>query len=197
MEFPQLLSNTFTTINNIGGPECGNILNGAFRIIEDGIRLRNTSRIENRLQLCSPVDLDIEEDVARLYYGIAAEVAYSFVANARYPDIDDKCTIMRGFNTPQDLPEDDFEAFARWYIDDFNRNLECLNFNNTAVVAQYQNIQWDTVSTIAGRRQSFWLQCTQTGQFPIANEGENHPFGWRFTADFFRQWCAQAFDEEM
>lgn len=197
MEFPQFMANSFYTINSIGGPECGNILRGAFRMIEDAVRLRDTSYVEERLRLCTPIDIDIQEDVARLYYGIASEIGYNFVSNARYPDIDAKCILMRGLNTPGDLPENDLDAFARWFADQFNMNLDCLQYNNTVYLAKYQETAWGTVSTIAGRRQNFWLQCTQLGQFAIANEGENHPFGWRFDAAFFRQWCAQAFDMEL
>lgn len=197
IDHAQFMRNTYYTINSIGGPECGNVIRGAFRMMEDAIRLRDTSYIEQRLRLCSPIDIDIDEDVTRLFFGIANEIGNSFVANSRYPDIDEKCTIMRGLDSPDDPAENDLDAFARWFIDEFNRNLECLNFNNTAVLTQYQQTAWNTISTIAGRRQNFWLQCTQLGQFSIANEGEGHPFGWRFDAAFFRQWCAQAFDADL
>lgn len=167
-------------------------------MIEDAIRTRNTSFVEQRLRLCSPIDVDVEEDIARLFYGIAADIAYSFVSHARYPDIDDKCIVMRGLNTPQNLPSNDLDAFARWFVDQYNVNIECLNYNNAAYIAStYSNIEWDNVATITGRRQSLWLQCTGLGQFPIANEGLNHPFGWRFNLPFFRQWCAQAFGAEL
>jgi thymus-specific serine protease len=197
LEFNQFMPNAFHTIEQIGGPECGEVMNGAFRIIEDAVRRRNTTFVEQRLRLCSPIDLDIEEDIARLYYGIAADIGYSFVSNSRYPDIDEKCRIMSGADTPENLPENDLDAFARWFVDDYNRNLECLEYNNTAVLARYQQTAWNTVSTIAGRRQNFWLQCTQLGQFAVANEGERHPFGWRFDIEFFRRWCADAFDQEL
>lgn len=197
LEHPQFMANAFYTIRSIGGPECGEILHGAFRIIEESIRTRNTSYIEERLQLCSPVDIDIGEDIARLYYGISAEIGYQFVSHSRYPDIDEKCTIMRGLDAPENPAANDLDAFARWFVDDYNRNLECLDYSNEAVVSRYQQIGWDTISTIAGRRQTFWLQCTQLGQFAVANEGNNHPFGWRFDVSFFRQWCAQAFDQDM
>lgn len=197
IDYPQFMSNSYYTINSIGGPECGSIIDGAFRMIEDAIRLRNTTYVQERLKLCSPIELDIQEDIARLFYGISADIGYTFVSNARYPDIDNKCITMRGLNTPNDLPANDLDAFARWFVDDFNTNLECLNYNNIAVLERYQNVAWDTVSTIAGRRQSFWIQCTQTGQFPIANEGEGHGFGWRFDSEFFRHWCAQVFDDNL
>lgn len=166
-------------------------------MIEDAIRTREADFVEERLRLCSQIDIDIEEDVARLYYGIAADIGYQFVSHARYPDIDEKCMIMTAYGETENLPENDLDGFARWFVDEFNRNLECLDYNNTSVMSRYQQVEWNTVSTIAGRRQNFWLQCTQLGQFAVANEGERHPFGWRFDMDFFRRWCADAFDQEL
>lgn len=197
LEYPRFMSNAYYTSSSIGGPACGNIFHDAMRMIEDAVRARNMTYVEERLRLCTPVDLDDQNDIARLYYGIAADYGYSFVSNARYPEIDDKCTLMRALNDPSNPPSNALDAFARWFVDDFNRNLECLDFNNTAVVARYQQTAWNTVSTVAGRRQTFWLQCSQLGQFAIANEGERHPFGWRFDLSFFRIWCAQVFGEEL
>lgn len=194
---PEFMRNVFYTINSIGGPECGDIIRGAFRMIEDGIRHRNTSYVEERLRLCSRVDIDIEEDVARLYYSIANEIGSYFVSNAAYPDIDDMCTTMRGLDTPENLPLNDLDAFARWFADEYTSALQCWNNNHTSVSSRYQNIEWGSISHLGGFRPTLWLRCTQLGQFSIANEGENHPFGWRFNGNFFRQLCARSFDEEM
>jgi thymus-specific serine protease len=201
LEYPQFMRNTFYTIWSIGDRPCGDVLTAAFRMIEDAVRTRNTTYVEERLNLCNPIDLTVEEEVTQLFYQIANEIGFNFVTNARYPEIDEKCRIMRGVDDEDqpvaNPPENALDGFARWYIDEFNRNLECLNFGHNNVVARYQQVAWDTVSTIAGRRQTFWLQCTQLGQFSVANEGEGHPFGWRFDLNFFRQWCARAFDEEL
>lgn len=197
LETREFMRNSAYTIRSIGGPECGSILEEAYQIMDDAVRLRNTTWIEDRLRLCSPIDLDIEEDVSRLFYGIAADIGYSFVSHARYPDIDEKCMIMRAMDTPDNPPANAVDAMARWFVDEFNRNYECLNYNNTAILARYQNVEWGTVSTIAGRRQNFWLQCTQLGQFATSGNGDGHPFGWRFDVSFFRRWCAEVFDEEL
>lgn len=194
---PDFMRNTFYTINSIGGPECGDIIRGAFRMIEDGIRFRNTTYIEDRLRLCSPVDIDIEEDVGRLYYSLANEIGSYFVSHAVYSEVDDKCTLMRGLNTPEDLPVNDLDAFARWFTDDYASGLQCWNNNHTSVSSRYQGIEWGTTSQLNGFRQTLWLRCTQLGHFSIANEGNGHAFGWRFDGNFFTQLCARSFDEEM
>lgn len=196
LEYPQFMSNTFYTLNTVGGANCGNVVRGALTMIEDAIRRRNTTDVEQRLRLCGPIDVNDEADVSRLFYGISSEIGLSFVSNARYTEIIDTCETMTD-PEPEDLPENDLDAFARWFVDDYNRNLQCLEYRNEPTVRRYQNIEWGSVSTIAGRRQLFWLQCTHLGQFPTANNGDDHGFGWRFDVAFFRQWCADVFGDEL
>jgi hypothetical protein len=191
------MSSSFNTFNTIGGSRCGNVFNGAFRMIEEGIRNRNTTYVEDRLRLCSPIDLNNQDDLTRLFYGLAADIGYSFVSNAGYMDISMTCATMTGQTDPNDLPENDLDAFARWWVDDYNRNLQCLEYRNEQTLNRYRNVAWDTVSTIAGRRQIFWLQCVHFGQFAVSNRGDDHAFGWRFDINFFRQWCAQVFGADM
>lgn len=169
------MPNTFYTLNSIGGARCGDVLRGAFRMIEDAIRLRNTTYVEQRLRLCGPIDVNDDNDLARLFYGISSEIGLSYVSNARYSEIIDTCETMSEPD-PEDLPADDLDAFARWFVDDYNRNLQCLEYRNEQTLARYRQIEWDTVSTIAGRRQHFWLQCTHFGQVKtvrLANSNQN------------------------
>ena len=197
MEFPELMSNTFGTITSIGGDSCGEVLQGAFQMIENAIRLRNTSYVEERLNLCSPIDINAEEEISRLFYGLASDIAYTFVSHSRYPEIDEKCIIMQGLNDPDTPAQNALDAFARWFVDDFKQNFECLEYSNENFINRYSNIEWDSAASLGGRRQNFWLQCTQLGQFGVSNDGNRHAFGWRFDANFFRRWCAHIFDENL
>lgn len=193
----EFMRNTGGTIRSIGGVECYRIIEDAFRMMEDAIRLRDTSYIEQRFRLCSPIEIDVEEDVSRLFYGIASDIGYDFVSHARYPDIDEKCNIMKGLNTPDNPPANALDAFARWFVDDHYGNAPCLNFNNEAVLEIYRDVAWNSISAMTGYRQSLWLQCTQLGQFATSGIGDGHPFGWRFDRGFFRKWCADVFDEAL
>lgn len=192
---PEMHRNVFYTINSIGDTPCGDVIDGAFRMIDDAIRLRNTTYVEERLRLCTPIDTEIWEDVARLNYGMAAEIAFNFISNAQYPDIDEKCQIMIG--TPENQPENDLDGFARWFADEWMGDRECLIYNNTMYLELFQDTAWDTPSTFEGRRQNYWNHCTQLGWFATSNQGIGHPFGSSFDAEFFRLWCAQAFDADM
>lgn len=157
------MSQTFYTLNSVGGARCGDVLRGAFRMIEEAIRERNTTFVEQRLRLCGPIDVNSEADLSRLFYGISSEIGLQFLTNARYTDVSAVCETMSN-PEPEDLPANDLDAFARWFVDDYNRNLQCLEYRNEETLRRYQSVEWNTVSTIAGRRQLFWLQCTHFGQ---------------------------------
>lgn len=152
------MSHTFATINSIGGADCGSVLTDAFGIMENAVLLRNTSYIEERLRLCWPVDIDDDQDISRLFWGVAEPIVYGFLSNALYTDIHDMCDIM---TAREDPPENALDAFARWFTDDFFSDLECLNVNDTDILASNQHVEWDSVSTDNGGRQATWLVCTQ------------------------------------
>lgn len=195
LESQEFMRNTGETIRSLGGPECYQTLEDAFRLMEDLVRLRNTAYIEDRFRLCSRIDTDIDDDVSRFFYGIASDIGYQFVSYAEPSDIEEKCSLMGGLNSQENPPENAIDAFARWFVDDFHENSSCLNYNNTAVLEMYQNIEWNSVSTINGHRQALWLQCAQLGQFATSNNGEGHPFGSRFDLSFFRKWCTDVFQD--
>ncbi|KAG5671034.1 hypothetical protein PVAND_001252 [Polypedilum vanderplanki] len=195
VEYPQALANAYTTVNNIGGPECAAVIRGAFEMIDEAFMEGNTSYVQERLRLCYDLDSGNVYDLARLDYSIALE-SYLFIQNARYPEIDEKCIIMTGLNTPDDPPLNPLDGFARWYIDDLQPNRDCFDYSNDAVTAQYTDPTWDSISTIDGRRQKLWLRCTQLGAFTTSEEGSDHPYGRRFDIRFFRRWCADAFGFE-
>lgn len=189
--------NVHQTISSIGGPECTQVIADAFQIIEDAFEAGNTTFIEERFRLCEPLDVGNSYDLARFQYQIAREVGENFLSQASYPMIDEKCIIMRGLDRPGDPPTDALDAFARWYVDDFNRERECMYGTNEEHVRLYQDPVWDSVSTLNGYRQSLWLNCVQRGAFSVANNGQGHSFGSRFDLRFFEQWCVDAFGSDM
>ena len=195
LETREVMRNTANTIRSIGGEECSEIIEKAFREMEDSIRFKDTSYLEKRFRLCKPIDIENADDVSRFFFGISSEIAYEFLLTATYLQIEEKCAIMT--TSPENLPENSIDAFARWFIDDFNRNEECLNYNNEDTLQMYQNVSWNSASTLTGLRQGFWLECTQLGQFASSGNGDGHPFGWRFDFEFFRRWCARVFDENL
>ena len=193
LETQQFMRNTANTITSIGGADCTQIIANAFRQIDDAVRLRNTSHFEERFRLCSPVDLDDQDDISRLFFGIASDIGREFLMRANLKDVEEKCNIIRS----HDDPENPIEALALWFVDVFHANTSCLNYNNTAYLENFKQEAWDTPSTSTGLRQNFWLQCTQLGQFETSGIGDGHVFGWRFEFDFFQRSCANVFDRNL
>lgn len=191
------MRNTAYTLRSIGGVGCNQVIEDAFRMMEEAVRLRNTTYLETRFRLCSRVEVDFEEEISRLFYGIASEIAFEFLSHASYPDVDIVCSTIQGSNTPSDLPENPIDALARWFVDDFNSERECLNYNNNELITLYRNVEWNSEATVSGLRQHFWLQCSQLGQFASSGAGNDHPFGSRFNAEFFHRWCNDVFGIEL
>lgn len=196
LEYSQILENMYATINQIGGPECSQQIADAMQMIEDAVNAGNTSYVESRLGLCYEIDHGNSYDLARLDYSIA-DSSMIYMQGARYPDIDEKCMIITGRDRPDDPPANALDGFARWWKDDLHPNVDCFDFRNDIVIQMYSDPLWDSVSSIDGRRQKLWLQCTQLGIFPITNQGTGHPYGRRFELNFFKQWCAESFGSQM
>lgn len=199
VEDVDFLPNVINTITQVGGAECGQVIADAFRMIEEAFEAGNTSYVETRLNTCDAIDVGNGYDLARLTYNIAFDLGFGFLKDVRYPEIDEKCFIMRGLDTPDNPPSDPLDAFARWYIDDFhfNRGIQCLPASNQQAVTDYQDPTWTGLATTSTRRQRLWLTCSQFGQFQVANHGQGHPFGTRFDLRFFERWCADAFENDM
>lgn len=189
LEHTQFMENVFNTMSQIGGPECGSVISNAFVQLEEAVEAQDMEWIEERFKLCSPVNLTDEQDVSRLFYGIASDIG-RFLQHTQYPLVDEKCRVMVGTDSDNDL-----DAFANWFVDDLHRYYQCLNYNNDAILNLYLDEEWDTVSTIAGRRQDFWLQCSQLGRFSTSRSQEQ-PFGQRFQIGFFNQLCQDVFGEK-
>lgn len=193
LEYPQAVVNAFNTMNSIGGSECGNIIANAFRTMESAAVARNFTEIERRLNFCEPIDMDLDENIAFVFYTMARHITFGFVESASYTDVDLACARMRGLDDPGNEPETDFEGFARWFADDLFGDSECNDFNLTSAIALSSDESYDV--HFFGLRQLTWLYCTQLGQFPSSGRGDGHPFGGRFNRQFFINWCSDIFGD--
>lgn len=192
-----IIVNTGETIRSIGGPECYQVIEDAIRLIDDAVRFKNMSYVENRFRLCERVDLDIEEEISRLFYQLASQTALNFLSSATYSAVEDMCSTIRGLNTPNDPPENAIDAFARWYADDFRGDVECLDYSYRKYIEDHTRIEWDAEQNINGGRPNFWIRCIGYGQFIVSENGDGHPFGWRFPFSFMRRWCADTFTKDL
>jgi thymus-specific serine protease len=196
VENSQTLVNSYATITQIGGPECAADIEMAMQMIEEMFDAANTSYVEEKLKLCYEMDHGNGYDLSALLLALA-EDSYQFIQRARYPQIDDKCTVIRGLDTPDNPPADPLDGFSRWYTGVLYPNIDCFDFQYSTYVSTYTDREWDSIATIDGRRQRMWMRCTQLGIFPVSAGGEGHPFGSRFEIDFFRRRCADIFDNEL
>jgi thymus-specific serine protease len=165
-------------------------------MIEELFDAGNTTYVEQQFHFCNEMDHANGYDLARFLYSIA-EDAYRTIQRATYPEIDDKCSMILGLDTPGNPPADPIEGLARWFTRDVYPNVDCLDMSNEKVISMYADAEWDSISTIDGRRQRLWLKCTQIGNFPVTDGGSDHPYGTRFEINFFKRWCSEAFGNDM
>lgn len=188
-DFGDYLENLGDSMGQLGGQECKTIIENAFQQMDLDIWLENTTHIEERLKLCSPINTKSEEDVGSFFFTLATELGH-FMKFVRAEQISEKCEIML-----DPTAEDDFEGFARWFIDDYLRNLDCFDTSYDSLVERSSNVEWNSVSTIS-RRQNLWLQCSQIGQFVTSNS-LNASYTSRFPIEFFHKLCADVFGTEL
>lgn len=188
-DFGEYLENLGDSMGQLGGQECKTVIERTFQQIDLDIWFENTTRVEERLKLCSPINVTSEEDVGSFFFTLASELGH-FMKFVRAEQIREKCEIML-----DPTAEDDFEGFARWFTDDYLRNLDCFDTSYDSLVKGSSNILWNSVSTIS-RRQNLWLQCTQIGQFVTSNS-LNASYTLRFPIEFFHKLCADVFGTEL
>jgi hypothetical protein len=188
-DFGEFFENLGDSIEELGGPECRTRIENAFQEIDDFILEENSTHVEERLRMCSRIQTSSFEDVGAFFYKLAIELGH-FMKFVKPEQVREKCEMML-----DPIADSDFEGFARWFIDDYLRNVDCVDASYESLVRDSSNINWNTVSTIGGRRQNLWMQCTQIGQFVTSSSLNTSSL--RFPVEFFYKLCADVFGSEL
>jgi hypothetical protein len=181
-EATEYIPHSIKKLREIGGTECAQVITDAFNMVEEAFQSGNTSYVEDRLFSCGPINVTNEYDMTTFTYFYAVNIPV-ILSRMKYSEIEGACSIMLGRNTPENLPSNAVDAFARWYVDTLLKpqSYSCIPNNfKTYMATYYQGTTWTEFATLSGRRQRVWLNCAQHGQFQVANNGQGHPFGTRF-----------------
>lgn len=65
---------------------------------------------------------------------------------------------------------DALNAFARWKKHVYGNDLECFDYSYESLVERNSEVAFDAPAVVSGRRQWYYLQCTQLGQFAITDD---------------------------
>jgi hypothetical protein len=122
------------SIASVGGEQCGKIIKNAFKLMEDEVTARQTSRINSAFRLCLPIDLTV--DVPHLFYELSDIVA-GLVQGHRVGDIERACQYM--MNSKAASGNDDLDAFAAWVK---HNKILCIDMSYKNSVRKFSNVEW-------------------------------------------------------
>lgn len=146
-----------------GGEECQQTVQQAFEVVEQLVRSHEGEYIQGRLNLCSAVDTNSTGDIGALFQSHVLAILDYIDAN-HAAGVVDFCTDMRREGG------DALNSFARWKKHVYGHDLECFDYSYESLVTRNSEVAFEAPTVVSGRRQWYWLQCTQLGQFSITDE---------------------------
>lgn len=89
------------------------------------------------------------------------------------------------------VPGDALNSFARWKSFVFGHDLNCFDPTYARLISEAREIENDSTEVQTGRRQWYWLQCTQLGLFSVTDNTTWLPNG--LEPEYHLQKCADIF----
>lgn len=89
---------------------------------------------------------------------------------------------------------DSLNSFARWKNHVYGHDLECFDYGYASLVERNSDVSFDSPTYVSGRRQWYYLQCTQVGQFSVTDETTWLPNA--LEADYHLTKCQDIFGEQ-
>lgn len=140
---------------------CRALIKNAYDIIAYLVINGEGEYLSQRMNLCHPVATDDEADVASLYENTIRAVL-SYVNEFHYTGVRAFCNDMAA------IPGDPLNSFARWVRYVYG-DQECFDHSYETMIENTSNSTWGSFGTVEGRRQWYYLQCTQIGAFLLAD----------------------------
>jgi serine protease 16 len=175
-----ILEYTFQ-INDQG--RCRELIQNAYNVIAFLVIGGEGEYLSERMNLCHPVDTTSEEDVAALYE-LTVRAVLSFINEYHFDGVRSFCTDLNS------IPGDALNSLARWLRYVYG-DAECFDHSYNTLIENTSNITWGSFGTVEGRRQWYYLQCTQIGSFLLADE-----YTWiagHVTFDYHLRKCGEVF----
>lgn len=88
---------------------------------------------------------------------------------------------------------DALNSFARWKNHVYGHDLECFDYSYETLIQRNGDTSPDAPAAISGRRQFYYLQCTQLGMFSVTDETTWLPNV--LSAEFHLNRCQQLFGD--
>lgn len=162
---------------------CRALIRNAYDIIAYLVIAGEGEYLSQRMNLCHPVATDDEADVASLYENTIRAIL-TYINEYHYTGVRTFCHDMAA------IPGDPLNSFARWVRYVYG-DQECFDHSYATMIENTSNSTWGSFGTAEGRRQWYYLQCTQIGAFLLADNNTWLP--GVVTLDYHLEKCGDVF----
>jgi len=150
------------TFNLNDNGHCRDLIRNAYDVVAYLVLSGEGEYLGERLNLCNPVNTTSTADVAALYENTLRAVFY-YLQQHHYNGVQQFCRDMDA------IPGDSLNSFARWLRYVYGDS-QCFDPSYETLINLKSNPEWDQEGTTSGRRQWYFLQCTQVGSFLVADQ---------------------------
>lgn len=176
-------------LRNFGSDDCYRRTWRSFRTMESLIAGGRSSVLSEMFHLCHPIDSSNELEVERFFEAIAETVSVGII-NGGYGYVQDLCEAVTN-----DQISNDLIAFSEWFNNE-HRGGQCFSMSFQELVDFFSEPDWSSLGVISGRRQFYYLTCTEYGWF-TTTDSANQPFGSNINTNYFVELCRRAFGDDI
>lgn len=185
VDFSQYKEVMTSAIKKVGGAECSDTFENAFKEMERLIEVGDVRRLHVAFNMC--FSLDLTRDVAHFFYEMSDIVA-GLVQSHRPGRIESACDKMK---REKQQGSDDLDAFAAWVKLD---SWTCLDIGYERNIRKFRNVEWGSEAN-RQMRQWTYQTCSEFAWFQTSSSSK-HIFGSQslYPVDYFVNLCQDLYD---
>ncbi|XP_055606590.1 putative serine protease F56F10.1 [Uranotaenia lowii] len=176
------------TLIDFGSQQCYNDIFVAFHVMENLFDAGYTEVINDRFNLCTPIEEGNELQLQFFLSQLMGYVEGGTLLAQNVSSFDQVCAEITGADVPTSL-----DAFARWFNENFFAE-GCALSSLEDFAQLFSGTAWDHPAVRFGNRQVFYQRCTEVGWFRTANS-QDQPFGNRISVDMYAETCRRVFGD--
>ncbi|XP_055611698.1 putative serine protease F56F10.1 [Uranotaenia lowii] len=189
MEFEEFAEAWGESLINLGSQQCYNDIFVAFHVLENLIDAGRTDILNDRFNLCNPIDGEDEMQVEFFFSELMHSLEFFTLLENNVTAFERVCNDITGSNATTSL-----DALANWFNENFAEPSGCAISRLEDLAEWFRDDGWNDFLVRTGLRQSLYLECTEFGWFRTASS-DNQPFGSRIDLDIYAEMCRQVFGD--
>ncbi|XP_055610591.1 putative serine protease F56F10.1 [Uranotaenia lowii] len=188
MEFEEFNEAWGESLISLGSQQCYNDIFVAFHVLENLVDAGRTDILNDRFNLCDPIDGEDELQVEFFFGELMTALEFFTLLENNVTAFDRVCDELTGSDATTSV-----DALANWFNEYFAGE-ECALSRLEDLADLFREDDWDDFLVMAGLRQTLYLECTEFGWFRTASS-DNQPFGSRIDLNIYAEMCRQVFGD--